>query len=66
MQRRLGKVPPVNFVEGNLTPKGATGGVAVGWLCINKSHPPQGETPFLPWLKTRGFLEDFYEGAGQE
>ena len=35
--------------------------MAVGWLCIIKSHPPQGETPFLPWLKTRGFLEDFYD-----
>ncbi len=35
---------------------------AEGFGRSDTKRPPFGDrTPFLPWLKTRGFLEDFYD-----
>jgi len=42
--RALRKVRSHNFVEGTITPNGATWrGGSFGWLCITKSQPPQGD-----------------------
>jgi len=38
MQRRLGKVPPVHFVEGNVTPEGASWREG-SWLALHQQKP---------------------------